>query len=227
MMGNFEAIARYKIGVTALPINNGGYSGYGQGFCGPGHDPYTWKVSDHDQACMANMAKAVGFHAEDVRQPSEIIPALKRALDENAKGRPRSSSSSARITRSTGAGCGREPPATESFQSMLGGQPGDRRDAVTVPPAGRRPYAKSSRSRFFRVRPRSHPACRHSAENTQRNLWIGDRLVESWFGLTWPSAPGNASRFFRTKNLSPPAPCIRSRSRRSRPAACRSSGSSR
>jgi acetolactate synthase-1/2/3 large subunit len=83
-----DAGVRYKIGVTAIHINNGGYSGYGQGFWGPGHDPYTWKVSDHDQACMANMAKAVGFHAEDITQPSEIIPALKRALDENAKGRP-------------------------------------------------------------------------------------------------------------------------------------------
>jgi thiamine pyrophosphate-dependent acetolactate synthase large subunit-like protein len=37
---------------------------------------------------MANMAKAVGFHAEDVTAPAEIIPALKRALDENARGRP-------------------------------------------------------------------------------------------------------------------------------------------
>jgi thiamine pyrophosphate-dependent acetolactate synthase large subunit-like protein len=37
---------------------------------------------------MANMAKAVGFHAEDVSQPAEIVPALKRAFDENAKGRP-------------------------------------------------------------------------------------------------------------------------------------------
>jgi thiamine pyrophosphate-dependent acetolactate synthase large subunit-like protein len=88
MMGNFEAVARYKIGITALHINNGGYSGYGPGFWGAGHDPYTWKVSDHATACMANMAKAVGFHAEDVTAPSEIIPALKRALDENAKGRP-------------------------------------------------------------------------------------------------------------------------------------------
>ena len=35
---------------------------------------------------MAAMARAVGFHAEDVTQPSEIIPALKRALDENAQG---------------------------------------------------------------------------------------------------------------------------------------------
>ena len=88
MMGNFEAVARYKIGITTIHINNGGYSGYGPGFWGAGHDPYTWKVSDHGAACMATMARAVGFHAEDVAQPSEIIPALKRALDENARGRP-------------------------------------------------------------------------------------------------------------------------------------------
>jgi thiamine pyrophosphate-dependent acetolactate synthase large subunit-like protein len=88
MMGNFEAVARYKIGITTIHINNGGYSGYGPGFWGAGHDPYTWKVSDHESACMANMSRAVGFHAEDVREPSEIIPALKRAFDENAKGRP-------------------------------------------------------------------------------------------------------------------------------------------
>jgi acetolactate synthase-1/2/3 large subunit len=88
MMGNFEAVARYKIGITTIHINNGGYSGYGPGFWGAGHDPYTWKVSDHESACMANMARAVGFHAEDVREPAEIIPALKRAFDENAKGRP-------------------------------------------------------------------------------------------------------------------------------------------
>src|SRR6058998_912677 len=88
MMGNFEAVARYKIGITTLHINNGGYSGYGPGFWGGGHDPYTWKVSDHSSACMANMAKAVGFYSEDVTQPSEVIPALKRAFDENGKGRP-------------------------------------------------------------------------------------------------------------------------------------------
>jgi len=88
MMGNFEAVARYGIGITTLHINNGGYSGYGPGFWGGGHDPYTWKVSDHGSACMANMAKALGFHAEDVTQPAEIIPALQRALDANAQGRP-------------------------------------------------------------------------------------------------------------------------------------------
>ncbi len=88
MMGDFEAVARHKIGITTLHINNGGYSGYGPGFWGPGHDPYTWKVSDHGNACMASMARAVGFHGEDVSAPAEIIPALKRAFDENAKGRP-------------------------------------------------------------------------------------------------------------------------------------------
>ena len=88
MMGNFEAVARYGIAITTLHINNGGYSGYGPGFWGGGHDPYTWKVSDHGSACMSAMARAVGFHGEDVTEPSEIIPALKRAFDENAKGRP-------------------------------------------------------------------------------------------------------------------------------------------
>jgi len=88
MMGNFEAVARYGIGITTLHINNGGYSGYGPGFWGGGHDPYTWKVSDHSAACMSAMARAVGFHGEDVTEPGEVIPALKRAFDENTKGRP-------------------------------------------------------------------------------------------------------------------------------------------
>jgi len=88
MMGSFEAVARYKLGITVLHINNGGYSGYGPGFWGAGHDPHTWKVSDHDAACMAKMAGAVGFYGEDVSKPAEIIPALKRAFAENAKGRP-------------------------------------------------------------------------------------------------------------------------------------------
>jgi thiamine pyrophosphate-dependent acetolactate synthase large subunit-like protein len=88
MMGNFEAVARYKLGITTVHINNGGYSGYGPGFWGPGHDPYTWKVSDHSEASMSAMARALGYYGEAVAEPSEIIPALKRALDENARSRP-------------------------------------------------------------------------------------------------------------------------------------------
>jgi hypothetical protein len=30
----------------------------------------------------------MGYYAEDVTEPSEIIPALKRAFDENARNRP-------------------------------------------------------------------------------------------------------------------------------------------
>ena len=35
---------------------------------------------------MASMARAVGYHAEDISEPAAIIPALKRAFDANAKG---------------------------------------------------------------------------------------------------------------------------------------------
>jgi len=88
MMGNFEACARYKIGLTTIHINNGGYSGYGPGFWGEGHDPYTFKVSDHTEASMSAMARAVGWYGEMVSEPAEVIPALKRALDANAQHRP-------------------------------------------------------------------------------------------------------------------------------------------
>lgn len=88
MMGNFEAVARYKIGLTTIHINNGGYSGYGPGFWGEGHDPYTFKVSDHTEASMSAMARAVGWYGEMVSEPSDVIPALNRALAANAEQRP-------------------------------------------------------------------------------------------------------------------------------------------
>jgi thiamine pyrophosphate-dependent acetolactate synthase large subunit-like protein len=88
MMGNFEAVSRYGIGITTIHINNGGFAGYGPGFWGPGHDPYTHAVSDHAKTCMANMARAQGYYAEDVTEPAEIIPALRRAFEANAKSQP-------------------------------------------------------------------------------------------------------------------------------------------
>src|SRR5437762_9012498 len=88
MLGNLEVLLREKLGITIIHINNGGFAGYGPGFWGPGHDPYTCDVSDHSKVCMANMAKAQGFHAEDVTEPSEIIPSLRRALEANAKRQP-------------------------------------------------------------------------------------------------------------------------------------------
>ena len=88
MLGNFESLVRCSIGVTTIHINNGGFAGYGPGFWGEGHDPYTHAVSDHSVANMSESVKALGCHAEQVTEPSEIIPALKRAFDENARGRP-------------------------------------------------------------------------------------------------------------------------------------------
>lgn len=88
MLGNFEPLARYSIGVTTIHINNGGFSGYGPGFWGQGHDPYTCEVLDHSVADMSEAVKALGYYAEHVTEPSEIIPALKRAFDENARNRP-------------------------------------------------------------------------------------------------------------------------------------------
>jgi acetolactate synthase I/II/III large subunit len=50
MLGNLEALVRHGIGVTTVHINNGGFSGYGPGPWGAGHDPYTCQVCAHDVA---------------------------------------------------------------------------------------------------------------------------------------------------------------------------------
>ena len=88
MLGNLEALVRYSIGVTTIHINNGGFAGYGPGFWGGGHDPYTSEVSDHSVADMSAAVKALGYYAERIKEPSEIIPALRRAFDENEQKRP-------------------------------------------------------------------------------------------------------------------------------------------
>jgi len=61
MMGNFEACARYGIGITTLHINTAA-TRVRAGRLGSGHDPYTWKVSDHS-SLMSAMARAVGCTA--------------------------------------------------------------------------------------------------------------------------------------------------------------------
>lgn len=88
MLGNFEPLVREHVGVTTIHINNGGFAGYGPGFWGPGHDPYTCEVCAHDETDMSEAVRAMGYYAEDVTEPGEIIPALERALAENAHNRP-------------------------------------------------------------------------------------------------------------------------------------------
>lgn len=88
MIGNLEALVRYNIGVTTIHINNECFSGYGPGFWGEGHDPYTCNVSPHSVVDYSEAVKNMGYYAEHVSEPSEIIPALKRAFCENARNRP-------------------------------------------------------------------------------------------------------------------------------------------
>ena len=88
MLGNLEVLLREKLGVTVAHISNGGFAGYGPGFWGPGHDPFTHAVLGPDEVDMSRVIGALGFHSERVREPTEIIPALRRALAANASGRP-------------------------------------------------------------------------------------------------------------------------------------------
>ena len=50
MLGNLEVLLREKLGITVVHISNGGFAGYGPGFWGPGHDPFTHPASDQDVA---------------------------------------------------------------------------------------------------------------------------------------------------------------------------------
>lgn len=88
MAGNLEALVRERIGVTTVYINNGGFAGYGPGFWGAGHDPFTCQVLDHTVADWSEAVQRLGYHGEHVAAPQEIIPALRRALAANAQGQP-------------------------------------------------------------------------------------------------------------------------------------------
>src|SRR5437764_5898528 len=87
MLGNLEVLLREKLGVTIVHISNGGFAGYGPGFWGPGHDPFTHQVLGPDEVDMSNVIGALGVHTERVSEPAEIVPALPRALDANASRR--------------------------------------------------------------------------------------------------------------------------------------------
>jgi acetolactate synthase-1/2/3 large subunit len=88
MMGNLEAAVRNRLGVTVVHISNGGFAGYGPGFWGGGHDPYTHEVLDHSQIDMSKAVSNLGYHSERIHEPSEVEPALERALERNEDGQP-------------------------------------------------------------------------------------------------------------------------------------------
>jgi len=88
MLGNLEVAVRYKLGITVIHIANNGFSGYGPGFWGAGHDPYTHEITDTNQINMASTAAELGYYSERVDDPAEVESALERALAQNAKGKP-------------------------------------------------------------------------------------------------------------------------------------------
>ncbi len=88
MMGNLEVPLRQKLGITVVHVSNGGFSGYGPGFWGDGHDPFTYKVLGYDEVDMSRVIEALGYHTERVTEPSEVGPALKRALVANDASQP-------------------------------------------------------------------------------------------------------------------------------------------
>ena len=88
MMGNLEVPLRQKMGITVAHVSNGGFAGYGPGFWGDGHDPYTHKVLGNDEVDMSQVIGALGYHTERVTEPSEVGPALKRAMAANDANQP-------------------------------------------------------------------------------------------------------------------------------------------
>jgi acetolactate synthase-1/2/3 large subunit len=88
MMGNLEVTVREKLGITVVHVSNGGFSGYGPGFWGAGHDPYTHRVLGSDEINMAKALREFGLHTERVTEPGDIAGALKGALAANGNGRP-------------------------------------------------------------------------------------------------------------------------------------------
>ena len=88
MHGDFETLLRNNIGVTTIHINNNGFSGYGPGFWGAGHHPYTADVTSSSIQNMARSVEAIGLYAERVEEPDEVAPAIKRALKQNLSGKP-------------------------------------------------------------------------------------------------------------------------------------------
>ncbi len=88
MLGNLEVPLRQKMGITVVHVSNGGFAGYGPGFWGDGHDPFTHKVLGYDEVDMSKVIGEMGYHTERVTEPSDVVLALKRAFSANESGQP-------------------------------------------------------------------------------------------------------------------------------------------
>ncbi len=88
MMGNLEVPLRQNLGITVVHVSNGGFAGYGPGFWGDGHDPFTHQVLGYDEVDMSKVIGSLGYHTERVTEPSEVGPALRRAMHANDSSQP-------------------------------------------------------------------------------------------------------------------------------------------
>ena len=88
MLGNLEVPVRQQLGITIAHVANGGFAGYGPGFWGDGHDPYTHSVLGPEDVNMSRAVAELGLYTERVTEPSDVIPALQRALAANETGQP-------------------------------------------------------------------------------------------------------------------------------------------
>jgi acetolactate synthase-1/2/3 large subunit len=88
MLGQLEVALRQNIGITVVHVSNGGFAGYGPGFWGDGHDPFTHKVLGYDEIDMSKVIGEMGYHTERVTEPSEVVLALQRAFAANESGQP-------------------------------------------------------------------------------------------------------------------------------------------
>jgi acetolactate synthase-1/2/3 large subunit len=87
-VGNYEALVRLKLGITTIHINNSGFGGYGPGYWGLGHSPYTYTVTPSGVMKTWKVAEAIGMSSERIEDPDEVGPAIKRALKKNQSGDP-------------------------------------------------------------------------------------------------------------------------------------------
>lgn len=87
-LGNYEALVRELIAITTIHINNSGFAGYGPGFWGKGHHPETSDVTSSSLLSTSRVAEGMGMHSERIEDPDEVAPAIKRALQVTAAGKP-------------------------------------------------------------------------------------------------------------------------------------------
>jgi acetolactate synthase-1/2/3 large subunit len=81
---DFETATRERIPILTLVLNNSKFSGY-EKMLPVATERYAIDSVSGDYTAVA---KALGFHAERIDKPVDVLPAIKRGLEIVAKGQP-------------------------------------------------------------------------------------------------------------------------------------------